>query len=776
MRQQLAPQRYRIHVDGIVQGVGFRPFIYRLAVAHGLAGWVRNSSRGVDIEVVGPHKQIEAFIQAIRTQAPPLACITRLTYNVFPLNGHPPPQEFVIIHSQEEQGFTFVSPDVATCSDCLRELFDPEDRRYRYPFINCTNCGPRFSIIKALPYDRPNTTMAHFVMCPDCQAEYDSPLDRRFHAQPNACPQCGPYVWLETRTGSVLEHDEGLHAAAQLLREGNILAIKGLGGFHLACDATDANAVARLRQRKHRPHKPLALMMRDMEMVRHYCEVEKEELELLTSPAAPIVLLRPKPGTPLTANIAPGQRTVGVMLPYTPLHHLLLREVNRPLVMTSGNRQNEPIARTNEEAREKLTPIVDGFLWHNRPIHNRVDDSVWMVAPYGSVPLRRSRGYAPSPILLHRRASRAVLATGSQMKNTFCLLVDDKAFLSQHIGEMDYLSTWEFFVESVSRFQELFGITPDVVAHDMHPGFTLAADHALTQIPGARHLPRIAVQHHHAHVVACMAENHVDGPVLGVAYDGTGYGPDGTVWGGEILLATPGTYQRLGHIGPFVLPGSEAAIREPWRIALALLQQTYGELPPDLDVVHQRSSHALQVVQVQVQRRLNAPQTSSCGRLFDAISALLGVRTTITYEGQAAIELETLAATWTEPVSPYPVTPVKASTAWQIPPEPVIEHVVRDLRAGIPRARIARRFHKTIAWSTVHLLRRLRDATDVDRVVLSGGCFQNRLLLADMLDLLDKDGFEVFTHHLVPPNDGGISLGQAVIAAYQAHKNLAKEA
>jgi hydrogenase maturation protein HypF len=757
-----------IHIDGIVQGVGFRPFVYRLATERGLHGWVRNNSRGVDIEISGDPAVLEDFARALREQAPPLAQITALTRRSIPENDFG--GEFVIVHSEEAGGFTLVSPDVATCADCLRELFDPADRRYRYPFINCTNCGPRFSIIQGLPYDRPNTTMSVFPMCADCRAEYENPLDRRFHAQPNACPECGPQVWLEAEARGVspstlhASPSSQIPAAARLLLEGKILAVKGLGGFHIACDATNTAAVRALRERKPRPRKPLAVMMRDLDMVRAFCQVSPEEAALLTSPAAPILLLTPRPATALSPEVAPGQRSLGVMLPYTPLHHLLLREVNRPLVLTSGNRQNEPIARTNAEARTALAPIVDGFLWHDREIHNRNDDSVWMVTAEGAVPLRRSRGYAPRPVALPWESEAPVLAAGSQMKNTFCLLTGGQAFLSQHIGEMDYLETWEFFTESVRRYRDLFGIRPQVIAHDLHPDFTLAALDALhTLAPQARPVP---VQHHHAHIAACMAENGVDEPVIGVALDGTGYGTDGTIWGGEILIADFRDFERAAHFEIFPLPGGEAAIREPLRTAFGLLLETFGEVPAPLDFAARLPAPVRQAVQTQIERGLNAPPTSSCGRLFDAVSALLGICERVTYEGQAAIEMETLAARVPD-AEPYPLEVAASGGVWQIPSRALFRAAAEDLLRGTEPARIAARFHRSVIESVRRAVLNIHRARGLDAVALSGGCFQNRILLEGLARALRADGLTVYTHHQVPANDGGLSLGQAVIAAHR---------
>ncbi|HEB66274.1 MAG TPA: carbamoyltransferase HypF, partial [Chloroflexi bacterium] len=556
--------------------------------------------------------------------------------------------------------------------------------------------------------------------------------------------------------------DDPLTDAARALLSGGIIAIKGLGGFHIACDARNAAAVRVLRERKPRPRKPLAVMMRDMDMVRAFCEVSPEEARLLTSPAAPIVLLEPRPDTPIAPEVAPGQRALGVMLPYTPLHHILLREVNCPLVMTSGNRQNEPIARTNAEARAALTPIVDGFLWHDREIHNRNDDSVWMVAADGPVPVRRSRGYAPRPLALPWEASRPVLAAGSQMKNTFCLLTGNQAFLSQHIGEMDYLQTWEFFTESVRRYRDLFGIRPQVLAHDLHPDFTLAALDALhTLAADARPVP---VQHHHAHIAACMAENGVDTPVIGVALDGTGYGPDGTIWGGEILIADFSDYERAARLEVFPLPGGERAIREPLRTAFGLLLASFESLPPRLDFAARLGPQVRRAIRRQIERRLNTPLTSSCGRLFDAVSALLGICERVTYEGQAAIEMETLAAQVPE-AAPYPLGLERVNGLWQMPSRALFRAVTEDMLRGTDVPLIAARFHQSVIASVRRAVLEISRARGLDAVALSGGCFQNRILLDGLTRSLRADGLTVYTHHQVPPNDGGISLGQAVIAA-----------
>ncbi len=768
--QLLANVRYEhIHIDGIVQGVGFRPFVYRLAKRYGLRGWVRNSSQGVDIRALGNGSLLDDFAVSLSTEVPPLARITNIRRETLPPDGHDLPLDFVIVESKDESGFTLVSPDVATCKDCLRELFDPNDRRYRYPFINCTNCGPRFSIIQSLPYDRPNTTMRIFPMCDDCRGEYEDPMNRRFHAQPNACPACGPEVWLEVKPAwkSIVPQDavDDIARAAALLRNGAILAIKGLGGFHLACDATNQAAVAKLRERKTRPHKPLAVMAQNLDAVRECCVLSAEEESLLTSPAAPVLLLMPKLGHNIAPNVAPGQRTIGVMLPYTPLHHILLRDAGRPLVMTSGNRQDEPIARTNEEAREKLDSIVDGYLWHNRPIYNRIDDSVWIPSQVGAFPIRRSRGYVPYPIMLNFESPETVLAVGSQMKNTFCLLDSHYAFLSQHIGEMDYLGTWQFFSESAGRFMNLFRLHPSVVAYDMHPDFGETAEAALASLPGLEDARRVQIQHHHAHIASCLAENGVAGPVIGLAFDGTGYGSDGTIWGGEFLLADLRGYERIGHISTFPLPGGDTAIRNPYRTALALLHRAFGDVPEEVNFWKRVPEVERNLILAQAEKGLNAPLTSSCGRLFDAVSAMLEICSDSTYEGQAAIELEAQAAR-VKHVEPYFVEPkMDAFGTLLLPAETVFRIVTEDFVAGMPAAVVAARFHRTMVELSLMAVEMLSRKYGVREIVLSGGCFQNRILLEGLAGGLKRRGFKVYTHHNVPPGDGGISLGQAVVAS-----------
>jgi hydrogenase maturation protein HypF len=777
-------ERQHVHVTGVVQGVGFRPFIFSLAHRWSLDGWVYNSSDGVDIEVQGEPETLARFIRAVRQEAPPLAHIEQISVaTVRPLDE----RGFVIRNSVSRPGASLISPDVATCHDCLREVFSPADRRHRYPFTNCTNCGPRFTIIEGLPYDRPKTTMREFPMCPQCQAEYKNPLDRRFHAQPNACPVCGPHVWMVSSSGTettasssdryndALAHTEDpFKAATSLLRLGGTMGIKGLGGFHLACDATNDEAVRWLRRRKGRHGKPFAVMMQDIEMVRRYCEVSPEEEELLRSTAAPIVLLWRKTGTDLALTVAPRNRTLGVMLPYTPLHHVLLQQVGRPLVMTSGNHVDEPLAQNNEDALFELGDIADAFLLHDRRIHMRCDDSVWMVPtlPTGErhpLPVRRSRGYAPFPIGVHFRTPAPVLAVGAQMKNTFCLLKDTHAFLSQHIGELDNLETLAFYQASISHLEQIFEARPAVVAHDLHPDY-LSTRYAVDR--GGQLCP---VQHHHAHIAGCLADNQVDGPVIGVAMDGTGYGPDGRIWGGEFLLADYASYQRLAHLEDLPLPGGEAAIRRPARLALGYLQ-ALGITLPDLPFLASIEPQERRIVAQQVEKGINTPLTSSCGRLFDAVSALLGVRGEITYEAQAAIELEMLATPgpslsghefrhWLD--QPYPFQIEGGDDGWIIRVADLLAAIVDDIRREVPPARISRHFHATLGVITAETADRIRRAHHLNRVALSGGCYQNQLLLRLTLLALQQREFEVLIHRRVPPNDGGLSLGQAAVAAHQ---------
>ncbi len=757
----------RIHVSGVVQGVGFRPFIYTLALRYGLRGWVRNTSAGVEIEVEGTGEALDAFVAAIGREAPPLSRIETVTVEVIPANGY---ARFEIQHSQAVEGaYQPISPDVATCADCLAEVFDPTDRRYRYPFTNCTNCGPRFTIIQDIPYDRPQTTMAAFTMCPECQREYDDPLDRRFHAQPNACPVCGPR--LELLRSPALDAPVGwdglpadpIAATRALLRAGYIVAIKGLGGFHLACDATNARAVQTLRTRKGRAAKPFAVMMPDLDAIRTVCEVSAEAASVLQGAERPIVLLPLRPGGPIAPDVAPGLRELGVMLPYTPLHHLLLeRAPDFPiaLVMTSGNYSEEPIATENEDALERLGPLADAFLLHNRAIHIRCDDSVVRAGQEGIVPLRRSRGYAPYPIPLPFDAP-PLLAAGAELKNTFCLARDRYAFMSQHIGDLSNYEALRSYEHSIAHLELLFRVQPEVIAHDLHPDY-LATRYALRR--PERHL---AVQHHHAHLTSCLAEHKIppDQPAIGVIFDGTGLGPDGAIWGGEVLIGGYGEYRRFAHLRYVPLPGGDAATLRPYRMALAHLWSAGLPWDDDLPPVRAASAQEKTILRQQLERRLNAPFTSSMGRLFDAVAALAGVLQEVTYEAQAAIWLEVAADP--DERAAYPLVIQKApAEGFEIDPAPLLAALLRDLRAGVAVPRLSARFHRGVAQMIREVCELARAETGVETVVLSGGVFQNSTLLRAARQGLEQDGFTVLTHRLVPPNDGGLALGQAAIAAY----------
>ena len=753
----------RIHITGIVQGVGFRPFVYGLAKRFELNGWVRNTSAGVDIEVDGDGDVLDAFVKALRDEAPPLSRIDELTASFQTPNGF---RSFDILHSEAVEGaFQPISPDVSICADCLRELFDPSDRRYRYPFINCTNCGPRFTIIKDIPYDRLKTTMAPFAMCSDCEKEYTDPLDRRFHAQPVACPVCGPKVWLEQRTDDAVkelaESDEAIQQTRRMLADGKILAIKGLGGFHLACDATNAESVSELRHRKLRVDKPFALMMPDLETIERHCYVNEAERELLQSGARPIVLLQRKPEALIAKGCAPGQDTLGVMLPYTPLHYLLLEkgaDFPEALVMTSGNLSEEPIATDNDEARTRLTPLADAFLMHDRDIHIRCDDSVVRVYESEIYPLRRSRGYSPFPVRLPFEAP-PLLAAGPELKNSFCITNKNYAFLSHHIGDMENYETLQSFEQGIEHFERLFRVKPEAIAYDLHPNY-LATRYALQRAERGK-LPTIGIQHHHAHIAACMAEHGLDGshPVIGLAFDGTGYGEDGAIWGGEVLVADYKSYERAYHLEYFPLPGGDAAIKKPARTALALLWSRGLDWDDHLAPAVEFCADDRTLLKTQLEKKINTPLTSSMGRLFDAAAALAGVRQSVNYEAQAAIEFEAL--TDPDEDGSYPFRWEQA----QIIVRGAIETLVADVLAGVPIPTISAKFHNGLAQVAFEICQNLRASRSIDEVALSGGVWQNITLLRRTLSLLQQAGFVVYIHHQVPTNDGGLSLGQAVIAA-----------
>jgi len=792
-----------IHIQGIVQGVGFRPFVFTLAQRLKLSGWVQNTSAGVDIQVDGPQNTLDNFVRALQEETPPLAKIDTLTAQFSPITGL---DHFEIRDSQAQPGaFQPISPDVGICDDCLQELYDPGNRRYRYPFTNCTNCGPRFTIIKDIPYDRPSTTMSGFPMCPACHQEYMDPVDRRFHAQPVACPVCGPRVWLEANPAvgtppiatwgeDIVDHaealdDDAILLAQKLLSGGKIIAIKGLGGFHLACDAENQAAVEELRLRKLRVDKPFAIMLPDLNTVEKHCILDDEERNLLLSHERPILILKRRPGSSIAPSITPGQDSLGVMLPYTPLHYLLFSDhpntpgdsTPRALVMTSGNLSEEPIAVTNDEARQRLVHLADVFLMHNRPIHTRCDDSVIRVVTMDTnpaseqiIPLRRSRGYAPYPVHLNLDA-RPTLAVGAELKNTFCLSRGHYAFVSHHIGDLQNYETLKSFEDGVDHFEKLFRIHPEQVACDLHPDY-LATRYAQERSK-RENLPLVAIQHHHAHIAACMAENQIPlhQMVLGVAFDGTGYGADGAIWGGEILLAGYATFSRLAHLAYTPLPGGDAAIRHPSRIALAHLWQAGLDWEDDLPPVRAMCAEDRTILRSQLQHQINTPLTSSMGRLFDAVASLCGIRHSVNYEAQAAIELEALVDEHEAGSYPWEFSDIVpppnglGGNAPSLPriaisPAPVLAAIIHDLRHHVATPVIAARFHNTVADLTSTVLDHLRTSTGIHDVALSGGVWQNITLLKRTVQLLTKNGFHVFTHQKLPSNDGGLSLGQAMVA------------
>ncbi len=839
----MAKTGLKIHINGVVQGVGFRPFVYGLATRFALKGWVKNTSAGVDIQVDGEKNALDAFLKALRDEAPPLSrideiLVTRVTWTGF--------RSFDIRHSEAvEDAFQPISPDFSICKNCLRELFDPADHRYRYPFINCTNCGPRFTIIKDIPYDRPKTTMSPFPMCKTCAAEYENPLDRRFHAQPVACADCGPGIWLEHFNLSTSQRpnltrishstDKTIAKAQSLLLAGKILAIKGLGGFHLACDATNANAVGELRKRKLRVDKPFALMMPDLATVEKHCYLNESERELLESNARPIVLLQRKPESIIAKEVAPKQNTIGVMLPYTPLHYLLFAEIPSPprskgfspysrtqkrrlksslqgdsnlplvtfnlppLVMTSGNLSQEPIAYVNESAREQLAPLADAFLMHDRDIHVRCDDSVVRVIggrgikeagsreqesgkrekqssnsqfstlKFQTYPLRRSRGYAPFPVKLPWNAP-PILAVGAELKNTFCITNQNYAFMSHHIGDLSNLETLQSFEQGIKHFEKLFRVTPEAIAYDLHPNY-LSTRYALERAnlkPSTSNLKPapltlLPVQHHHAHIASVMAENGLNGEekVIGVAFDGTGYGDDGNIWGGEFLIADYAGYERAAHLPYFPLAGGDSATKRPARTALGLLWALGIDWDENLAPVQDFSAEELKNLRIQLEKKINTPLTSGMGRLFDAVSALTGVRQKVNYEAQAAIEFEALAEDAELRYYDF------GGTQTQIQVRRGVLSILKDLQNEIPIPIISAKFHNGIAKMTVKTCLALRAKSGINKVALSGGVWQNIYFLERTLAFLQAENFEILIHHEVPANDGGLALGQAAITAWK---------
>ncbi len=746
-------------IEGIVQGVGFRPFIYQLANRYGLAGYVTNTARGVDIEVEGRPEDIRRFFDAVIPECPPLAHISSLDWAEIPVKNE---KGFEIQSSRAgQERSALISPDVCICDDCLSELGDPADRRYRYPFINCTNCGPRYTIIQDIPYDRCQTTMKKFRMCPECQREYDDPTNRRFHAQPNACWKCGPNVSLHLGSGDKIDCADPIKETVSLLEKGHVLAIKGLGGFHLAVDAANHKAVVRLRRKKHREEKPLAVMVRDLDTARKIAHVNHVEARTLTSRERPIVLLKKRRSHGLSPQVAPKNRYFGIMLPYTPLHYLLMEGRYEALVMTSGNMTEEPITIDNEAAFQNLGDIADYLLIHDRDIYLRSDDSVVRVVDGAPRQIRRSRGFVPVPIFLAEQMKEMppVLAVGPELKNTICLTKENRAFLSQHVGDMENLETLEFFHLTISHLRRILEITPVVLAHDLHPDY-LSTKYAKEQ----KELPTLAIQHHHAHIVSCLAEHRLSGPALGVALDGTGYGLDGRIWGGEVLLTDLASFRRAAHFEYVPLPGGDAAARFPWRMGLIYLYKVYGEALFNLPIpfVRNLSEYESRIILRMAEKGINSPMTSSCGRLFDAVSAILGIRNRIAFEGQAAIELDQCQNQKEEGHYPWKIE--KQGEEWILHTSEIIRGIVEDLTSGVSRSRISRRFHNTLILAVADLCTRVGEEAGIHLVALSGGSFQNVTLLTGLTRLLTKRGFSVYSHERVPTNDGCIALGQAVCA------------
>jgi len=761
-------ERVELRIFGTVQGVGFRPFVYRLAQTCKISGIIVNTSQGVVIEAEGVAADLDRFRQSLTAEAPPLARISSIVHQkCATVTGS---RGFTILESRNGcASQTMIPADIALCADCRQELLDPVDRRYRYPFINCTNCGPRFTIVSAIPYDRPSTSMRAFPMCASCQAEYDDPGNRRFHAQPNACPQCGPQISWHAATGEHLACDDPIMATIQALNDGRIVAIRGMGGFHLVVDGGSESAVALLRQRKQRKSKPLAIMVANLASAGEICQLSPVAIEILTSPARPIVLLPKKKTVSLAANLAPGMGEMGIMLPYTPLHHLLFATPGCPptLVMTSGNRNGEPLSTGNDEAISRLGKIADFFLLHNREIVTRVDDSVIRVMQGRPRVLRRARGFVPNPIPLVQSLP-PLLACGGGLKNTFCLVRDNMAFISQHIGDLANRESLAFYQESIYHFQELLETRPQLVVGDLHPDY-LSSRYG-QELARERGLPRLQVQHHHAHAVAVMAEHGLTGAVLAIVLDGTGLGPDGAIWGGEILEVTLTDFIRRGRLANLPLPGGDAAAEQPWRMGLAALYHAFGaeglqppRLPAALLGVAAEKRNAILAM---MQSGFNSPLTSSCGRLFDAIAALLGIRLESDFEGQAALELETAGNRGQEPggrEDSWGREIIEKDDFFIIENKRFIRWLLRELQAGAPAPQLALAFHRWLIASLVAALGKIAGLTGLHTVVLAGGCLQNRIVMEGLFQALEQDGFQVFTGQEVPVNDGGISLGQAVI-------------
>ncbi len=763
------PIAKRLEISGVVQGVGFRPFVFVLAQKLGLKGEVSNTAQGVTVKVEGSFEKIEEFSRRIKTECPILASVTHIKSTDVGWAGY---NRFEIVKSRASTSrTTLISPDVTVCSDCLSEMQDTGDRRYQYPFINCTNCGPRYTIIQDIPYDRPKTSMKSFIMCSACQNEYDDPGNRRFHAQPNACPDCGPHVFLTDNQGNTCESDShgAITRAAALLKQGEIIAVKGLGGFHLACDAANADAVQRLRQKKRRPHKPFALMASSSSALFDHVFLDPDETALINSYHRPIVLLKRKRlaenKNQIAHQVAPLNNFLGIMLPYTPLHELLLEQGPGILVMTSGNRSGEPLSIDNDDALSAFSHIAEFFLLHNRDICFRADDSIARIQKGRSRFIRRSRGYAPLPVF-YDKTLPPILACGAGLKNTICLTRGNTLFLSQHIGDLSNVKINDFFSDSIDHLKRILDIEPQMIAHDLHPG--MASTQYAENQAAKNSIETIGVQHHHAHAVACMAENHLQDEVIAITLDGTGLGSDGHIWGGEILVSSLSSFERAAHLSYVEMPGGDAAVLEPWRMAASLLFAAFGEKIWDLDIPYmsQIDTAKLSFITQMIEKKLNTPMTSSCGRMFDAVSSLLGVRHEISHEGQAAMELEAMAES-NETIKGYGYDLVDNpdSPMFEIRLLPCIRQIVQDLGAGINVAVISMKFHQTLVDAFSKSVEKVSKRTGIHKVVLSGGVFNNDILFTRMIEALEQNGLTVYTHSKVPTGDGGISFGQAIAAA-----------
>jgi hydrogenase maturation protein HypF len=751
--------RNHITVHGIVQGVGFRPYIHKLVQDNRLKGWICNSNQGVELEIEGEEDDIKDFIKVLQVNPPPLAMIENITVKKMPLNGY---KDFKIIKSRTNNKLpvALIPPDISVCDECLKELNNPSDRRYGYPFINCTNCGPRFTIIEDIPYDRDKTTMKDFSMCEKCSAEYSDIADRRYHAQPNACPVCGPQVSLYQREKRIVTNNPFTEVQRRL-KAGQIGVIKGLGGFHLTCDAKNDSAVSRLREIKLRDQKPFAIMAKNIDSIKLFCHVSKDAEHILKSKEKPILLLRKKVNNYLSEGIAPGNNYIGVMLPYTPLHYLLFKDVNFVLIMTSANFSDEPIIYQNQEAFQKLADKVDFLLVHNRPIYNRCDDSVIKYSPNHPIYIRRSRGYAPYPIILSKKM-RQVFAAGPEDKSTVCFTRDKYAFPSQHLGDLKNQESYEAYQEAVDRIIHIFQFNPELIVCDLHPDYlsTVYAENMSRQ----KKLPLLKVQHHHAHIASCMAENNLDEEVIGVALDGSGLGEDGNIWGGEFLLSNIKDYKRVGYLKYKAMPGGEQVIHQPWRMAFSYLYSYFGEdiLEQNLPLIKRNNAKKLNLLMQMIDKKINSPITSSCGRLFDAVASLIGLRDEVNFEGQAAMELESICQLKYNGNYSYNIIQ-KPESEFIIDTEDMFYQIIDDLKNDKGREEIATKFHNTIADIILSMCVKIREKYKINKVVMSGGVFQNSFLLTQTIKRMKKQNFALFLHKKMPPNDACISLGQAVI-------------